>query len=69
MLDSDLPLTTYRIIGVTTGLTRANGVPLGKLVLLPAEVYDHGTLEVLDARKPVPRQPSQKEVLEIILEF
>lgn len=65
----ELPLTTYRQVGVTTGLERAENVPIGKPNLLPEEVVDSGILEVIDNRKPVYRQLDQKEKLVIILEF
>lgn len=66
----ELPINiSYRQVGVTTSLTRGQGVPPGKSNLLPAEVEDPGILEVLDNRKPIYREADQREQLAIIMEF
>lgn len=65
----ELPLTQYRQIGVFSRLVKNDGVPAGKVALLPNEVRDPGILEVIDNRKVVNRQIDQKEHLSIVIEF
>lgn len=60
---------SYRQVGAYTNLTRKEGVPSGKYALLPSEVESVGLLEVLDNRKPIYREPDQREQLIIIIEF
>ena len=67
---SELPTDKpYRQVGVYTGLARASGVPSDIYVLLPNQVEDPGTLEILDNRKPVYRDADVKEQIKLILEF
>jgi len=63
----ELPLQTYRQVGVYVGLQKAKGVD--KSNLLPSEVADPGTLEVIDNRKPQYRSIDQREKLSVIIEF
>lgn len=63
----ELPLVSYRQIGVYTGLQRAPGNV--NTTLLPQEVVDNGILEILDNRQPSSRQIDQKDTLSIIIEF
>jgi hypothetical protein len=65
----EVPLLTYRQIGLFSRLVKKTSVPAGQLALLPTEVETSGYLEVLDNRKPVTRQVDQKEILELIVEF
>lgn len=67
LLYDELPLTTYRQIGVFSRALPVEGVI--KDNLLPEEMFYNGVLEVLDYRTPQPRQLDQKEQLSIILEF
>lgn len=65
----ELPLGTYRQVGVYVDLVRADGVPSNKNNLLPEEVDDHGTLVIIDNRKFSNRQEDQKEILNVVIEF
>ena len=65
----ELPLLTYRQMGVYAGLERAEDVPVGKLALLPEEVENTGILEFVDNRRRVTRQVDQREHFSIIIEF
>lgn len=66
---TELPLGTYRQIGVLLNLTTANGVSSNKTALLPEEVSSQGTLFLLDNRTATTRQINQKEKLSFIIEF
>ena len=65
----ELPLLTYRQIGVYSGLEHAEDVPVGKTALLPEEVKGTGILEFVDNRRRVTRQADQREHFSIIIEF
>lgn len=65
----ELPLGYYRQVGVFSGLQLANGVSGSQLALLPAQVSNVGTLEVIDNRQPSNRQTNQKETLSVVIEF
>ncbi|MNW28265.1 hypothetical protein D3C74_50870 [compost metagenome] len=65
----ELPLTDYRQLGVFSRLEKAEGIPTGKMALLPNEVAKKGILEVIDNRKKTSRQLDQKEQLSIVIEF
>lgn len=64
---NELPLTTYRQVGIYTGLTKANGVT--KDNLLPAEVQDPGRLQVIDNRTAETRNANKRELIVLIVEF
>jgi len=65
----ELPLGTYRQIGVYTGLIKGADIPPGKTALAPEEVKDAGILEIVENRRRVTRQIDQKEYFSIIIEF
>ena len=65
----ELPLESYRQIGITTKLVKKAGVAPGKMNLLPTEVADAGILEVINNRKPIYRQTDLREQLVMVLEF
>jgi len=67
---SELPTDiVYRQIAAYTRLVKQVSVPIGQYVLLPGEVTDPGIIEVIDNRKPVYRDPDQREQLVLIVEF
>lgn len=65
----ELPLTTYRQIGIYSGLVKASSVPEGKTNLLPSEVANPGILEIIDNRKPTYRELDRREMISTIIEF
>jgi len=65
----ELPIVTYRQTGVFVDVQMADGVPPGKLVLLPEEIADPGYLLVLNNRSPISRAADQKELVEFVIEF
>jgi len=68
--DSDLPLGSYRQVGVYSGLQVDASVLPGKYNLLPEEVVSPGVLEIIDYKgEPVNRQIDQTEKLALIMEF
>lgn len=69
ILPEDLPLGRYRQIGIYTGLIKAAGVSPAKYALLPTEVMDNGTLEILDNRGDTNRLPDTKDTLKVMIEF
>jgi len=68
VLPTDFPVTTYRKVGVFSGLTRKTGVDAGKFNLLPSEVQDQGFIEILDYR-PFSNLNGNKEILSFITQF
>ena len=64
----ELPLTSYRQIGLYSGLKPYPEYDENK-VLLPSEVDDRGALEVIGNRGKVDRQEDQTDKPVIILEF
>lgn len=64
---ADAPLSTYRQAGLFTGLTKTGGAGAG--ILLPADVTDPGTLEVLDNRQPTYRAADTLDVIAHLLQF
>lgn len=60
---------SYRQVGVFSGLKRGEGVAPGKTALLSNEVTDPGILQAIYHRKPVYRDPNQRELLTTILTF
>ena len=69
LMYDELPLQTYRQIGLFSGLEMEENVPPGKYALLPNEVQNPGILEVVDNRKPSSREIDQKEIISLIVEF
>lgn len=70
LLYDELPTeTSYRQIGVLTGLTKQDSVPIGKSALFPSEVKDPGILQAIYHRKPVYRDINQREQLMTIITF
>ena len=67
--DSDLPLETYRQVGVVTSVEVHEDVPPGTTALRPDKITNPGILETIDNRKPTTRDIDQVEKLSIILEF
>lgn len=65
----ELPLGTYRQVGLYEGLEKNAGVAVGKTNLLPSEVKSAGVLEVVDNRKTSNRDIDQKEKLTLVIEF
>ncbi|HHY67834.1 MAG TPA: hypothetical protein GX517_11710 [Alicyclobacillus sp.] len=65
----EVPIVTFRQTGVFADVVLGDGVPPGKLVLLPEEVADLGFLLVLNNRSPINRAADQKELLEFVVEF
>lgn len=67
---SELPTdVVYRQVAVFTNMTPADGVPDGKLVLLPNEVANVGVQEAISFRKPTYREADKRETLSLLLEF
>lgn len=66
---TELPTTTYRQIGIFSGLKRRSGVLASKSALLPSEVESVGSLEVIDNTTPNTRSANQKDHIHYILEF
>jgi len=60
---------SYRKIGVYTGLERKEGVPSGKFILLPDEIEDYGTLEVISNETATIRSESKRDRVAVIIEF
>lgn len=60
---------SYRQVGIFSGLARLGTVHPGKTALLPNEVQDQGILQAIYHRKPVYRDPNQRELLTTILTF
>lgn len=69
ILYDELPLGEYRQVGVFTGTVKKAGVAPGKYNLLPSDIEDVGTLEVIDNRPPANRLADQKERLSVVIEF
>ena len=65
----ELPLGTYRQIGVYSNLIRADETPIGKMALVDNEIKDHGILEFVDNIRRVTRQLEQREHFSLIIEF
>lgn len=65
---AELPLITFRQVGIFTGLVRAGGAPATG-PLLPAQVTSPGDLEALDNRTPVLRAADKVDVLTMVLSF
>lgn len=61
--------TVYRQIGVYSGVTRAEGVPISKQALELGEVADLGILEIVDNRKPLYRSGDMRELMKLVIEF
>ncbi|MMZ43497.1 hypothetical protein D1872_50490 [compost metagenome] len=66
---SEVPLASFRQVGLYSGLKPKDTVTPGKIALLPNEVDDTGLLEVLDNRKVTHRQEDQGEKLSLVIEF
>jgi len=69
IMPADLPLGTYRQVGLYSSLILADGVSPSKYNLLPSEVTYSGILEALDNRQQSNRQSNSKEKIAMILEF
>lgn len=65
----ELPMKTYHQVGVLTGLQLNDGVPPGKVNVLPEDVKSLGTLEILDFRPGISRSPDMREQIGQIIEF
>lgn len=61
----ELPLTTFRQVGLYTGLTKAGGAGSG--ALLPGEVTDPGVLEAIDNREPEPRYIDKRNQIGFVI--
>ncbi len=66
---TELPLDTFREIGVYSGLEATAITPSGQDQLLPTEIEDYGTLELIEYRKPVSRDSSSAYEVDAIIEF
>ncbi|GLI90617.1 hypothetical protein ACSHUI_00905 [Bacillus subtilis] len=66
---SDLPLGSYRQVGVHSGVVRKEGVSAGKFNLLPDEIEDTGMLELIDNREKNLRGESTRLLLNFIIKF
>ena len=70
LLYDELPTyTSYRQIGVYSGLVKKADVAEGKTALLPTEVESPGVLQAIYHRKPVYRDDAQREQLISIITF
>lgn len=65
----ELPLDTFRQVGFYSNLIRDGAVPGSQQNLLPSEVADYGSLELLEYRQPVNRTASGSYELAAIIEF
>lgn len=61
----ELPLTTFRQIGLYTGLIKAAGAGVG--ALLPGDVDVPGVLEAIDNREPEPRYIDKRNQIGFIV--
>jgi hypothetical protein len=66
---SDLPLTTFRSVGLYLDLNRAVGVPDSQRYLLPNEVQNAGLLFRVANFSATPRTGDKRNVCEWIFEF
>lgn len=66
---SDFPEGEYRQVGVFSGLTKKDSVPVGRIVLSPDEVESQGTLEIIDNRVASPLNEYSKETLKFVIKF
>lgn len=70
LLYDELPTEySYRQVGIFSGLVRSESVAAGKTALLASQVTDPGILQAIYHRKPVYRDPNQRELLTTILTF
>ncbi len=65
----ELPATTFRQIGVCTGLVRKGGVDPNKTILSPSDVQSIGYLELIENRKPISHNIDTTEIIQYIREF
>ncbi|MGC5326425.1 hypothetical protein [Brevibacillus sp. SYSU BS000544] len=63
------PVVTYRQTGIYTGLALKPGVPANKQIITISDVADLGFFIVANNRSPIPREATQKESIEFIIEF
>lgn len=66
----DVPVAvSYRMVGITTGLTKQPLVPPLQTLLLPADVLDPGVLEYVYHDQPIPRAINRRDILNVIITF
>jgi len=65
----ELPLQSFRQVGVVTDLTPIEAVLVGQKALLPEEVINDGILEIVENRTAVNRAIDQRENISLIIEF
>lgn len=63
LVEDQFPLTTFRQIGIVSGLTPTSDI------VLPGSVVDSGTLEGIDNRTPIHRNITKTETLSYIIQF
>lgn len=66
---SELPLVSYRQVGVFADTVLKADTPPGKLALLPTEIDHAGLCVVINNRDPLSRAADQKELQEFVIEF
>lgn len=70
LLYDEIPTdSSYRQVGVFSGLVKKDSVASGKSALAPSEVEDQGVLQAIYHRKPVYRDANQREQLIAIITF
>lgn len=60
---------TYRQIGLYSRIELDEGVSESEEIYIPAQIEDHGILEVYQNRRPIYRQIDQRELVALIIEF
>jgi hypothetical protein len=69
LIGNEVPLASFRQLGLYSGLKVKDTAPAGKIALLPADIEDTGLLEIIDNRRVTHRQEDQSEKLSLIVEF
>jgi hypothetical protein len=69
LIGNEVPLSSFRQVGLYSNLVKEGSVPSNQLVLLPADVDDTGLLEIVDNRRVTHRQDDQSEKLSLVIEF
>lgn len=66
---ADMPVTTFRQIGLYVGVSIASGQTSSKGIYLPHQVSDYGDLIIVNNRAPIVRSSDQKEYIEFIIQI
>jgi len=66
---TELPLNSYRQVGILLNLVVSDSAYANNSVLLPSQVSSQGTLYLVDNKVETVRKLNQKEILSFIIEF